>query len=121
MSCCSPQTLLRWIGASVAFFSFLFLFIAFHGQSALLLFYSQLKGLLFFPLGGGSSDIGGSVNVIFWAPLYLPFFGGWLLCTTFQVFKCGRQRWVWDGYKSMVLTMDRRGCDGMGHGFHTKC
>ena len=44
-----------------------------------LFFYSQLEGLLVFPLGWGSSDRGGNVNVIFRASLYLPFFDRWLL------------------------------------------
>ncbi len=59
-----------------------------------LFFFSQLEGLLFFPLGWGSSERGGNVNVLFWASLYLPFFGGWLLLYISSVDDKGGFWWI---------------------------
>ncbi len=66
---------LRWMGASGDFpFCPFFFSFPFMGN---LFFYSQLDGFpCFFPWGGGSSESGGNVNVLFWASLYLPFFRG---------------------------------------------
>ena len=69
VSCCFPQTFKVDGGCCGSLqLSLLFLFM---GN---LLLYSRLEVVLVFPLGWGSSEIGGIVNVLFWASLFSFFF-----------------------------------------------